>query len=428
MSFISYAQNLEDVMLYRALKHIDQGFYIDVGAWDPVEDSVTKAFYERGWQGINIEPVQEYYNRLVEDRPRDINLMVAVSDHNGLTTIYEIVGTGLSTLDENIAKFHARAGRQVRERKISCLTLTEICRACDVKEIHFLKVDAEGAEGAVLAGLDFSVFRPWIIVVEAIDPILMNPSFERWEPLLLTNGYLYVFFDGINRFYLAKEKFAELKAAFDAPPNIRDNFIRYRELQLQKERDALQDKLERLREEHEACLRESSEALATLNKENEELRRQTQALQKERDALHSQIRELQTWLNAVYTSTSWRITAPLRLIKGTIARAARSAKRRGRKITCSLGQLARKFVTGLVRSAAKKPWLYSLGKKLLSKNPRLKACVRQMLKPELAPRVMPMPLERRTQEDNLSNLPESAQKVYWELKVAIQRALAERQV
>jgi hypothetical protein len=47
MSFISYAQNLEDVMLYRALKHVECGFYIDVGAQHPVIDSVTKAFYDR---------------------------------------------------------------------------------------------------------------------------------------------------------------------------------------------------------------------------------------------------------------------------------------------------------------------------------------------------------------------------------------------
>ena len=32
MSFISYAQNFEDVMLWRALKHISEGFYIDIGA------------------------------------------------------------------------------------------------------------------------------------------------------------------------------------------------------------------------------------------------------------------------------------------------------------------------------------------------------------------------------------------------------------
>ena len=64
MSIVSYAQNFEDVMLHRALKNIDQGFYIDVGANDPEIDSVTKAFYDMGWRGINIEPVAEWFEKL----------------------------------------------------------------------------------------------------------------------------------------------------------------------------------------------------------------------------------------------------------------------------------------------------------------------------------------------------------------------------
>ncbi len=56
MTFISYAQNFEDVMLWRALKHVENGFYVDVGAQDPVVDSVSLAFYEHGWRGVHIEP------------------------------------------------------------------------------------------------------------------------------------------------------------------------------------------------------------------------------------------------------------------------------------------------------------------------------------------------------------------------------------
>jgi hypothetical protein len=64
MRFISYAQNFEDVMLWRALKGLKKGFYIDVGAHDPEVDSVTKAFYDRGWCGINIEPAEVPFRRL----------------------------------------------------------------------------------------------------------------------------------------------------------------------------------------------------------------------------------------------------------------------------------------------------------------------------------------------------------------------------
>lgn len=71
MTFISYAQNFEDVRLWRALNSFECGFYIDVGATDPAHDSVTKAFYDHGWSGINVEPMQNYYDALRQQRPRD---------------------------------------------------------------------------------------------------------------------------------------------------------------------------------------------------------------------------------------------------------------------------------------------------------------------------------------------------------------------
>ena len=42
-------------------------------------------------------------------------------------------------------------------------------------------------------------------MIEAIIPGLPKPSFEKWQPLLMTQGYTMVYFDGVNRFYLAKE-------------------------------------------------------------------------------------------------------------------------------------------------------------------------------------------------------------------------------
>ena len=69
MGIISYAQNFEDVMLWRALGHIKGGVYIDVGAYDPLVDSVSKAFYEHGWRGIHLEPLPVYCNALRLDRP-----------------------------------------------------------------------------------------------------------------------------------------------------------------------------------------------------------------------------------------------------------------------------------------------------------------------------------------------------------------------
>ena len=57
MAWISYAQNAEDVRLRRAFRGQAKGFYIDVGANTPVNFSVTKHFYESGWTGIDIQPI-----------------------------------------------------------------------------------------------------------------------------------------------------------------------------------------------------------------------------------------------------------------------------------------------------------------------------------------------------------------------------------
>lgn len=224
--FISFAQNFEDVILWRALGSITDGFYIDVGANHPVNDSVTKAFYERGWRGINVEPVSRFHELLAADRCRDINLRCAVASRPGLLRFYEVTDSGLSTLDPTIAERHREAGFEVRELDVPTKPLWEICEEHSVTEVHFLKVDVEGAEEEVLQSMRFDRVRPWICLVEATWPNTQNPSYQRWEPLLLAQGYEYVYFDGASRYYLSKEHL-ELAPALRVPPNAFDNFVQY---------------------------------------------------------------------------------------------------------------------------------------------------------------------------------------------------------
>jgi hypothetical protein len=99
VTFVSYAQNFEDVLLWRALGRVEHGFYIDVGAAHPDIDSVTRALYDRGWSGINVEPTAEFSLRLAAARPRDINLQMVLGEHPGWAELFTVDGTGLSTID-----------------------------------------------------------------------------------------------------------------------------------------------------------------------------------------------------------------------------------------------------------------------------------------------------------------------------------------
>ena len=65
---ISFAQNFEDVILARVFQGRSAGFYVDIGAGDPVTLSVTKWFYDQGWSGINVEPNKTLFDRLSKAR------------------------------------------------------------------------------------------------------------------------------------------------------------------------------------------------------------------------------------------------------------------------------------------------------------------------------------------------------------------------
>ena len=220
---LSYAQNLEDYHLARVFAGKTDGFYVDVGAGHPVGDNVSFHFYLQGWRGIVVEP-QERLCRLYDHlRPRDIAASVLIGAGPGRAKFHEVDHLhGFSTMVERHARGAAKFGASFRTSRKFVVTLASLCETHRVQEIDFLKVDVEGAEREVLAGADWRRFRPKVVLVEAVAPGDMAPAHEAWEPILLGNGYLFAFFDGLNRFYVAeeaaalKERFPEKPAPWDA--------------------------------------------------------------------------------------------------------------------------------------------------------------------------------------------------------------------
>ena len=225
MHLISYAQNFEDVVLWRALKDIAAGTYLDIGAQHPDEDSVSRLFYERGWRGVHVEANAYYADLLRKHRPDElvIEAMVASADSSPGATFFLVPETGLSTGDADIASGHALAGHKVVSTSVPTITLDAILSGFGGRPVHWMKVDVEGMERAVLEGWGENPARPWVIAIESTLPNSQAENSEDWVDLIQRRDYVDVFFDGLNRYFVHADRHARAES-FRAPPNIFDGY------------------------------------------------------------------------------------------------------------------------------------------------------------------------------------------------------------
>jgi FkbM family methyltransferase len=226
--FVSYAQNGEDVVLRRAFRHIVDGRYIDVGANNPTHDSISRSFYDQGWRGITVEPLQQLAVQHRLERPRDVMVEAVITETDGgKVVLHSYDDSGLSTTMDGIRDQHAVSGRVATDLEVDSRRLDSVLEEAgwQGEDIHFMTIDTEGAEGAVLNSIDLHTWRPWVLVIEATLPNSTERSHESWEASVLAAGYEFCLFDGLSRFYVAKEHAVGLRESLDHPACIHDNYI-----------------------------------------------------------------------------------------------------------------------------------------------------------------------------------------------------------
>jgi FkbM family methyltransferase len=216
---LSYAQNMEDVVLARVFEGQPSGFYIDVGGGHAVADNVTFHFYLAGWRGIVVEPqaaLGPLYRRV---RPRDVLVQALAGRAEGSLELFEATTFhGLSTASAAHAAAAEQAGVAGRRVVRPVTTLARLCADHAPPIIDVLKIDVEGHEAEVLAGADLSRHRPRVLLVEAIEPLSMADASARFEPQVLAAGYRFALFDNLNRWYVAEEEAEALLPRFPAEP------------------------------------------------------------------------------------------------------------------------------------------------------------------------------------------------------------------
>jgi len=192
-------------------------YCVDVGAYDGVVGSNSRALFLNGWRGVVIEPNPRAFTRLralYTDRPAIACVQRAVSNrHRHNVPMKFAIGpegtreedkwkyAQVSTLHDGWAASYEKDFGYIYETlTIDVDTLNNILREVRApKEVGFLSIDCEGEDINVLRELDLENFRPLLICVEADDN-----NRHTYTEIIEPRGYMLHAHTVANTFYRLK--------------------------------------------------------------------------------------------------------------------------------------------------------------------------------------------------------------------------------
>jgi len=166
------------------------GYYVDVGAYHPIDLSNTNILYRHGWRGLTIDPNPKLSPLFARHRPEGTHLTCAVGEKAGEAAYYSFAKANYNTLvslDDGRAEPLSREGGAYEKMTVPVRPLAAILdeHVPASVEIDLLTVDCEGMDAVVLQSSDWKRYRPAFVMVEDAAPLEDSPT----ALLLREQGY-----------------------------------------------------------------------------------------------------------------------------------------------------------------------------------------------------------------------------------------------
>ena len=180
-----------------------RGVFLEVGAYDGSTEP-NGLFFERelGWICINLEPSLPLYRRLCKNRPEAVNLMLALSDRIGISTIWQpqtpdgrLPGHG--TIDAgNIERVKSsREYKSVKPMKVLTITYPDLMEIVGVSvlngallpSIDIFSLDTEGHELPILSKFWKGMPAAWMPKVICVETTYAG--LDNLKNILVPLGY-----------------------------------------------------------------------------------------------------------------------------------------------------------------------------------------------------------------------------------------------
>ena len=148
-----YQDYFLDSFIFMRKKH---GFFLDVGANDPVRNNNTYFFEkDRNWTGLAFEPIVKLQSKWKKERAVQC-LPIVLGEQNGEASFTEYLDDSLSGISENVIRSPESLNNKVAKTyAVKMYRLADILVKENISHVDLLSLDVEGGELAVLEGINF---------------------------------------------------------------------------------------------------------------------------------------------------------------------------------------------------------------------------------------------------------------------------------
>jgi FkbM family methyltransferase len=172
------------------------GFYVDVGANDPVIGSQTYHLEQLGWDGLLVEPLAYLADMLREKRNARVAQFACSAPDNHNKKLQFLMAGVYSTLNKNPIAIGANSNEYA---EVTCKTLNSILEENGVQpNFDFISIDIEGHEIEMFKGFTLQKWQPVLVLLE--DHVTNHEKHHHMQK----NGYKLLMRTAMNSWYVPK--------------------------------------------------------------------------------------------------------------------------------------------------------------------------------------------------------------------------------
>jgi FkbM family methyltransferase len=184
-----------------------KGVFFDVGAYEPITISNSYHFEKNGWKCYCFEANPSNVPLLKEHRSNVFNYAISDCDKDSVT--FHVVGrewtasySAITISDEYRKIFGDFDNSQISTVTVPQKSLNSIIKneIPSLNRIDIMSLDIEGGEFDCLRGLDLTLYKPKVLVIENA-----NPSNKTIQNYLESFGYRLDKQVSYNQYYLADD-------------------------------------------------------------------------------------------------------------------------------------------------------------------------------------------------------------------------------